>query len=242
MASLLKTEMRRQLRRLDSSDRDKAIRKALANRRRRQGAMSRDLVANPCPWWSATDTQAHAAWLSAPAPAPVPWEELNPCKQWSAGQPVLLRTGDHEHNAYVRLVSNTFGPRWLRGSIPERRVSPAELSLRNPLQLWSDGWQIQLAIALLDAETDPRCEWLKGIDELDEPELFDLLLLAREELARRPAPTTGPGPLPSTAPKPKRAWTRSQIEALRLPEGVVEPVNPPPERQVITGSTSVVHC
>jgi hypothetical protein len=187
--------------------------------------MSRDPVTNPCMWWSATDTHAHAAWLSAPAPAPVPCEELNPCQQWAAGTPVLLRTGGREHLAWVRLVSNTFGPRWLRGSIRERRVCSSELSLRNPRQLWSDGWQIQLAIALLDAETDPRCEWLKGIDEIEEPELFDLLELAREELARRPVPLTGPGPLPSTAPKPKRVWTRSQIEALRMPEGVIEAVD-----------------
>jgi hypothetical protein len=230
MASLLKMEMRRQLRRLDSSDRHKAIRKALADRRRSQGATSRDLAANPCPWWSATDTQAHAAWLSAPAPAPVPWEELNPCKQWSAGQPVLLRTGGHEHIAYVRLVSNTFGPRWLRGSIPERRVSPAELSLRNPRQLWSDGWQIQLAIALLDAETDPRCEWLKDVDEETEPELTDLLLLAREELARRPAQTAGPEPLPLPTPKPRRGWTRRELEAIRMPAGVVKAVDLAPGR------------
>jgi hypothetical protein len=230
MASLLKTEMRRQLRRLDSSDRDKAIRKALANKRQSRRSAGWDNVMCPCPWWTACDTHAHSAWLSAPVPEAVPWEYLDSCKQWAAGQPVLMRTGGHEHVAYVRLVSNAFAPRWLRGCIPERRVSPTELTLRNPRQVWNDGWVLSLAIALLDAETDPRCAWLRDVDEKAEPALFDLLLLAREELARRPAPTTGLEPLPSPAPEPRRAWTRSQIEALRLPEGTVEPVDLAPGR------------
>lgn len=222
MASLLKTEMRRQLRRLDSSDRDKAIRKALANKRQSRGSAGWDNMMCPCPWWTACDTHAHSAWLSAPVPEAVPWEYLDPCKQWAAGQPVLMRTGGHEHVAYVRLVSNAFAPRWLRGCIPERRVSPTELTLRNPRQVWNDGWVLSLAIALLDAETDPRCEWLKDVDEDTEPELTDLLWQAEEELARRPIQTTGPAPMPSPAPKPRRGRTRQEIEALRMPEGVIE--------------------
>jgi hypothetical protein len=160
----------------------------------------------------------------------VAWEVLDPCRQWTAGQPVLLRTGGREHFAYVRLIGFAFSPRWLAGSIPEGRVSPAELTLRDPRSVWADAYELQLAQALLSAEADARCAWMRDVDEVQEPELFDLLLLAREELARRPTPTTGPEPLPSPAPEPRRAWTRSQIEALRLPEGVVEPVDLAPGR------------
>jgi hypothetical protein len=143
---------------------------------------------------------------------------------------VVLRTGGHEHVAWVRLEGFAFASRWLRGSIQERRVSPAELTTRNPREVWSDGFELQLAQALLSAEEDPRCAWLRDLDEEKEPELADLLLLATEELARRNTPTTGPEPLPSPAPEPRRGWTRSEIEALRMPESVVEPVDLAPGR------------
>lgn len=187
-------------------------------------------MAKPCPWWSAKTEAEHSAWLETPAPDPISWEHLDPCRQWTAGQPVLLRTGGREHVAYVRLVGLAFSPRWLAGSIQERRVSPAELSLRDPRHVWADGFELQLAQALLSAEGDPRCAWLGDLDEAQEPELFDLLLLAREELARRPAPTPRPEPMPSPVPQPRRGWTRSEIEALRTSEGVVEIVDLAPGR------------
>ena len=184
----------------------------------------------PCPWWSPSNEAEHRAWLAAPAQAHVPWEELDPCRQWVAGTPVRLRTGDHEHVAWVRLEGFCFTPRWLRGSIGERCVSPVELSTRNPRHVWSDPFKLQLAQALLSAEGDARCAWLRDVDEETEPELFDLLTLAREELARRLIPNTGPEPLPSPAPKPRRGWTRAEIDALCMPEGVVEAVNLSPGR------------
>lgn len=226
MASLLRQQMRKELRRLDATDRDKAIRKALVNRRRSRGAAGWDPVSHPCPWWSAIETHAHADWLTTPVPTPVAWESLDPCRQWAAGQPVLLRTDGHEHVAFIRLEGFCFTPRWLRGSIGERRVSPAELTLRNPREVWSDCWVLSLAQALLSAPHDPRCTWLRDIDEQEEPELAGLLWQAKEELAQRSIPSTGPAPpQPSPAPKPKRAWTRNEIEALRIPAGVIESVN-----------------
>ena len=234
MASLLRQQMRMELRRLDSSDRDTAIRKALANKR--QSQRPADLVARPCPWWLATTEVEHRAWLKTPPPAPVLWEQLDPIRQWAAGTPVLLRTEGHEHRAWVRLEGFCFTPRWLRGSIQERRVSPAELTLRDPRVVWADPYELQLAQALLCAEADPRCAWLRNIDELKEPALFDLLTIAREELERRPAPPTGPVPMPSPAPKPRRGWTRQEIDALRLPEGVVEPVGMAPGRRGVLNS------
>ncbi len=185
---------------------------------------------NPCPWWLPRTEVEHRAWLASPPPATVPWEQLDPCKQWVAGQPVLLKTSGHEHVAHVRLEGFTFHPRWLLGAIGERRVSTAELSTRDPRLVWVDPYELQLAQALLSAPYDDRCAWLRDVDEEAETELFNLLLLAREELARRPTPTTGPEPLPSPAPEPRRAWTRSQIEALSPPEGVVEPVDLAPGR------------
>lgn len=160
-------------------------------------------------------------------PDPIPYAELDPCKRWPAGQPVTLISQGVPHTAFVRLTGFTFGPRWLAGSIRERRLSPSELSLRDPRQVWADSYELQLAQALLSAEGDDRCAWLRDIDEEAEPELFDLLLLAREELARRPAPVHPPGAAPSPEPKPRRGWT---IEALRMPEGAVEPVDLAPGR------------
>jgi hypothetical protein len=109
-------------------------------------------------------------------------------------------------------------------------VSAAELTTRNPREVWADPYELQLAQALLSAPHDERCAWLRDVDEATEPELADLLCQAEEELARRPTPTTGPGPSPSPAPTPRRAWTRAQIEALRLPEGTVERVDLAPGR------------
>jgi len=204
------------------------LRRAVA-RKRIESTLGPDPDA-PCPWWSVTDAQAHRAWLDAPVPAVAAYEDVDPCMQWEAGQPVLLRTGGHQHFAYVRLRGFAFGPRWLSCSVRERLVSPAELSVRDPRLVWADSFELQLAQALLSAEGDERCAWLRGIDEEAEPELFDLLLLAREELAYRPgpAPTTGPAPAPE--PKPQRVWTRAEIEALRQPEGVVEPLDLAPGR------------
>jgi hypothetical protein len=201
-----------------------------------------DPITRPCPWWSPATEAEHSAWLAAAVPAPVPYEELDSRRQWAAGQPVLLRTGGHEHRAYVRLEGFCFQPRWLSGSIKDRRVSPAELTLRDPREVWADAYELALAEALLSAPHDDRLAWLRDIDEATERELADLLWRAQEELARRPTPTPGPVPMPSPAPAPRRGWTRAEIEALRLPEGVVEPVNPTPEHQALTGSTSVVHC
>jgi hypothetical protein len=160
----------------------------------------------------------------------VTWEQLDPCKQWAAGQPVLLSTGGQEHRTWVKLEGAHFAPRWLRGSIQEHRVSAAELTTRNPRDVWSDAFELQLGQALLSAPYDDRCAWLRDIDEATEPELADLLWQAQEELARRPAPTPGPVPMPSPAPQPRRGWTRAEIEALRLPEGTVEPVDLAPGR------------
>lgn len=157
-------------------------------------------------------------------PPALPYAELDWRRQWAAGTPVLLRTGDHEHLAWVRLESFCFAPRWLRSG-EGRRVSLVELTLRNPRQVWSDAFELQLGAALLSAETDERCACLRSIDEQVEPELADLLWQAQEELARRPTPSPGPVPMPSPAPKPRRGWTRAEIEALRLPEGAIAPVD-----------------
>ena len=158
---------------------------------------------------------------------PVSFEQLDPCRQWCAGQPVLLRSSGHEHIVWVRLNSSaSFGQRWLSGSIPDKQVSLAELTTRNPRQTWKHQFELQLAIALLSsgAGYDTRCAWLRDIDEESERELFDLLLLAREELVVTRPPATPTGQAPAAAPT-TYARTRSQLEALRMPADVVEAVN-----------------
>ena len=184
-------------------------------------------MATPCPWWTPELNTAHRAWLEAPVPVAVRYEQFDPCRQWSAGQPVRLRTSGYEHVVWVRLSSfASFGQRWLAGSIPDRQVSLTELSTRNPRQMWKHPFELQLAIALLSsgAGHDARCAWLRDIDEEIEPELFDLLLLAREELGHRTEHAPNPWPATPQEPKARRGWTRSQLEGLRVPDGVVEPV------------------
>ena len=158
---------------------------------------------------------------------PVSFEQLDPCRQWCAGQPVLLRSSGHEHIVWVRLNSSaSFGQRWLSGSIPDKQVSLAELTTRNPRQTWKHQFELQLAIALLSsgAGSDTRCAWLRDIDEEREPELFDLLLLAREELGHRKEHASNTWQATAQEPRPRRGWTRTELERLRVPEGVVEPV------------------
>ena len=158
---------------------------------------------------------------------PVSFEQLDPCRQWGAGQPVFLRSSGHEHVVWVRLNSSaSFGQRWLSGSIPDKQVSLAELTTRNPRQTWKHQFELQLAIALLSsgAGSDTRCAWLRDIDEDSEPELFDLLLLAREELGQRTEQSPNSWTATSHEPRARRGWTRTELEGLRVPEGVVEPV------------------
>lgn len=184
-------------------------------------------MATPCPWWTPELNTAHRAWLEAPVPVAVRYEQFDPCRQWSAGQPVLLHSSGHEHVVYVRLSSYaSFGQRWLAGSIPDRQVSLTELSTRNPRQMWKHPFELQLAIALLSsgAGHDARCAWLRDIDEEIEPELFELLLLAREELGHRPEQPPNPWSATPQEPRARRGWTRTQLEGLRVPDGVVEPV------------------
>ena len=181
---------------------------------------------NPLPWWTSRDAAAHTAWTASQEPAPVPWELLDCCQQWAAGQPVLLSTSGQEHVAYVRLCGATFTPRWLppAGAIHRRRVHPAALTTRNPRGVWSNAFVLQAGLALLAAQRSPD-SWLAGPYSEDEGALQELLETATEELARRSAPAFPPsGPVPATPPKPRRGWTRTEVEGLRVPEGVIEPV------------------
>lgn len=168
---------------------------------------------NPLPWWSLTSSAEHRAWLEESTPQAVPYEELDAHRMWSAGTPVLLRTDGREHLAFVRLEGAWFAPRWLKQA-PHWRVHPVELILRNPRVLWSDAFSLQIALAMVSA--DPRCAWLTGpFDEEEETELLELHRLAREELSHRRALTPTTGPAPSPYPMPRRAWTKSERDAMR---------------------------
>ncbi len=153
----------------------------------------------------------------------MPYEALDAHVKWPPGQPVLLTTGGHRHLMFVRLTSAWFAPRWLKPG-PDWLAHPCELSTRDPREVWSHPWVLQLALALLAAPGDERLAWLRDLSDESEPDLVDLLLDAQQELvARPPAYTTGPAPSP--LPQPRRGWTRRELEALRVPEGVVEPVS-----------------
>jgi hypothetical protein len=157
----------------------------------------------------------------------VPYEELDARIKWPPGQPVLLTTGGHQHRMFVRLTSAWFAPRWLtpgRGWLAHL----CEFTTRDPKEVWTHPWVLELALALLAAPGDPRLEWLSDLDEETEPDLIDLLFEAQQELVARP-PTYTPEPTPAPQPQPRRGWTRREIEALRMPEGVVEVVGQPAE-------------
>lgn len=210
--------------RLGNSSRDSALRKAL-ERQQEQTAAPVSTPAHPLPWWLSTSSAKHAAWLAESPPQPVPYEELDAYLRWPPGQPVLLTTGGHQYQMFVRLTSAWFAPRWLKPG-PGWLAHPCELSTRDPREVWPHPWVLQLALALLAAPGDERLAWLRDIDEETEPYLVDLLLEAQQELvARPPAYTPGPAPLPQ--PKPRHAWTQRELEELRVPESVVEPVSCP---------------
>ena len=223
---MVRTEMTRQLRRVDAGERDRALRKALERRRRVSPTQGANANA-PLPWWRPTDAAAHSAWIAAPSPEPVRYEDLTPTSRWQSGQPVTLITQGHAHTCWVRLNGVHVGPRWLYGDLPRRLVSPAELTVRDPRGVWRDPWRLQLAFALLSAEHDERCAWLRSPDPLAEPELAELFTLAQEELARRPDRTFLPprgqaSTLPST---PRRGWLRHEVEAMdRLAQDAIEPL------------------
>jgi len=219
---------RRELSRLSSADRDRALRKALARREETIGAANRDPTLVPCPWFStAADLAKHAAWVRQEPPEAVAYEQLDWRRRWQAGQPVRLETAEHRHTAWVRLEHLCFERRWCR---PGRRfnghsvVCVSELTFSDPRSTWINSYELAVATAMVSS-TDPRCAWLAGpFDPATEPELADLYDLALAELRPLPAPADTPGPFPTPAPAPRRGWTRPELEALRIPAGVIEHV------------------
>jgi hypothetical protein len=164
----------------------------------------------------------------------VAFEELDAHVKWPPGQPVLLTTGGHQHRMFVRLASAWFSPRWLKPG-PGWLAHLCELSTRDPRRLWAHPWVLELALALLAAPGDDRLAWLQDLSDESEPDLVDLLFEAQQELVARP-PAYTPEPAPSPQWQPRRGWTRREIEALRMPEGVVEVVGRPAERPYARGS------
>ncbi len=219
--------MRRQLRQIDGGAHTRALRKALEQRRRAANAREVD-IDQPLAWWRPCDTVAHARWLAGPVPEPVLYDALTPTRQWPAGQPVGLITQGHEHTAWIRATGPHFAPRWLTGDMHRRLVSPTELTFRDPREIWRDPWHLQLALALLSADNDRRCAWLRNPNPETEPALADLLVLAQEELAPREVPLHPPGPAPTTQappdPFPRRAWTVAERDRMRAQayDGTIE--------------------
>lgn len=171
---------------------------------------------NPLPWWTPSVTAEHRAWLEARVLDSVPYEEMVSHEPWAPGTPVLLRTEDRQHFFYVKITCACFRPRWLRTTFANGRrlICPSELTPRDPRSLWSDGWELNVALALLSAPGDPRLEWLRDLDEETEPDLCALHDLAHQELrAVPPTPTAGPAPAPE--PKPRRGWTKAERDAMR---------------------------
>jgi len=220
--------MRKELNRLNGSQRDKALRRALALRLENQPA---GIDANkPCPWWTQRVEAEHRAWLNSPEQKPISYLELDPCKQWAPSQPVLLQSQGYQHLVFVRLSGAFFTPRWLAGDIPAKRVHPSELTTRNPRQLWANSYELQLAFAITASSTSQSCAWLKGpFNPETEPELEALYELASQELER---PRSIPGPEPaasfSVEPRAQRAWTRAEHEAMYRQsaglDGVIEAI------------------
>ena len=171
---------------------------------------------NPLPWWLPTTSAEHRAWLEERVLDSVPYEAMSTHQPWAPGTSVLLRTEDRQHFFYVKVDGAWFRPRWLRTTFANGRqlICPSELTPRDPRGLWSDAWELNLALALLSAPGDPRLEWLRDLDPALEPDLCALRDLAEQELrAVPPTPTTGPAPT-SPAPAPvRKAWTKAEPPA-----------------------------
>lgn len=207
--------------RLASSSRDFSLRKAL-ERRQEAAAGPVSTIDHPLPWWLPSTSAEHAAWLNAPPPDPVPYEQLDAHVKWPPGQPVLLTTGGHRHRMFVRLTSAWFAPRWLKPG-PGWLAHLCELSTRDPRRLWAHPWVLELALALLAVPGDDRLAWLRDLSDESEPDLVDLLFEAQQELVAHP-PACTPEPAPVPQPQPRCVGHRREIAALRMPEGVVEVV------------------
>ena len=188
-------------------------------------------MASPLRWWSPTHEGAkHTTWLGQAVAAPIRWEDTSWSELQTAGTPVILTEPDgHQHLMYVGLRGAQF-QRWCSGEPgAPPRLALRELTTRDPMELWGDPWILQLGLAI----TSTSDNWLAdAFDPDDGSELASLYWDAVEELrpALRPAPCAAgygasTGELVAQAPLARRGWTAREIEALRQPEGVVEPVD-----------------
>lgn len=184
MASFLQQHMRGKLKRLNARARCKALRRALDQLQAARPWSSK--LFHPRRWWTRTVELQHRSWQEAAVPQPVAYDELSPFRPWSAGQPVAMTSGSHQHIAYVRLEGLNFAPRWLGVDLKGRHVPPCQLTSRDPRRVWDNAFELQLAQTLLN--TEEPLEWLSELDEREDPELHELLQLAIEELETRSDP------------------------------------------------------
>lgn len=203
MASFLRQQMGKELKRLNSSSRCKALRRAI-DRLQATRPWTPKLF-HPRSWWTRTIEAEHRAWQQAPVPQPIAYEELSPQRPWAAGQPVAMTTGGHQHLAFVRLEGLHFAPRWLGLDLQGRHVPPCRLTSRDPREVWENAFELQLAQTLLN--TEAPLDWLAELDEREEPELHELLQLALEELDSRSGPNDQATPV-----RTPLAWDRSHGE------------------------------
>ena len=180
---LLREAAKQEVRRIERSSTDTAIRKALS---RVEQKVYRSTPEQPLIPWQPSDEQAFWQWQRKPAPPIIRWEEVTGYQQWEPGQEFLLLTEGELHSMWVGIQHWSVGPRWLGFNPSDGRIDVDQLVTRDPREVWRDAWLLQLGNALVMADRgDPAYSWLRPGLELQDPKnagLIQVLMNALSEL------------------------------------------------------------
>ena len=79
---------------------------------------------------------------------------------WTAGDPVILTTGDRKHFGWIRPKGGSIRSRWLAFNPETHQIDMNEVMLRDPRAAWGHPYLLQLGVAMLLSERDPHYAWL----------------------------------------------------------------------------------
>ena len=182
---LLREVAQKEVRRITRSSTESQLQKII-NRQLNEQKPVFSTPDRPLISWDSRNQAAFEAWMAAAPPAPVRWEEASGCRQWTAGDPIVLTTEGKTHLGWIKIRGCHVGPRWCGFDPETKRLDLDEVALRDPREAWSHSWLLQLANALLLADRhEPGYGWLRPNIDSDDPwdlEAGRLLCEAHQEL------------------------------------------------------------
>ena len=177
---LLREAAKQEVRRIERSSTDTAIRRALS---RVEQKTYRSTAEQPLIEWQPADEAAFKAWLHKEAPPIRRWEEATGFQQWEPGQEFLLISDGEMHSMWVGIEGWSVRPRWLGFEPGSGRLRVEQLVTRDPRTVWCDSWKLQLGNALKAADRgDAAYAWLRPGLELDDPENAGLIQVLMDAL------------------------------------------------------------